>query len=314
MLRATGLVLIFAGLALGETQNGTVTSAGQPIPGATVVAVCGADRITTITDDAGRFEMGGLPSTPCRFSVAMFGFDSAPREATASATALTFDLRLQAHATLPRDPNAPAAPAPEQAAAGGRGFRRRQNSPDAGNAPQQAGTGNEPGRGGFGRGGPAARTANGTAANAQAANQGFQNLSLLQNGDNQIDSDLAPGANPTDATGANEAFLVNGSLSQGVQAQPGDNFGLGGPGGFGRGGFEGPGGGAGNPFGAQNGATITEAQVGGPGGPGGEGRAAIPAPTKDNKSTRCTRQRCGSAGCSRPRSDGPRRGQTPPPS
>src|ERR1700691_3362833 len=124
MLRTTALVLTFAGLALGETQSGTVTSAGQPIPGATVVAVCGADRITTVTDDAGRFEIGGLPSTPCQFSVAMFGFDSPPREATASASALTFDLRLQSHATLPPDPNAPAAPAPEQAG-GGRGFRRR---------------------------------------------------------------------------------------------------------------------------------------------------------------------------------------------
>src|SRR5580698_9584577 len=114
MLRTTGLVLIFAGLALGETQSGSVTSGGQPIPGATVVATCGASgndseaKITTVTDDAGRFEMGGLPTTPCRFSVAMFGFDAPPREATASASPLTFDLSLQAHATLPADPNAPA--------------------------------------------------------------------------------------------------------------------------------------------------------------------------------------------------------------
>ena len=50
------------------------------------------DKITTVTDDAGRFEMGGLPSTPCRFSVAMFGFEAPPREATASASPLTFDL------------------------------------------------------------------------------------------------------------------------------------------------------------------------------------------------------------------------------
>src|ERR1035438_3302279 len=109
MLRTTGLVLIFTGLALGETQSGVVTSGGQPIPGANVVATCGTDKITTVTDDAGRFEMGGLPSTPCRFSVAMFGFDAPPREATVSTTPLTFDLKLQTRASLPPDPNAPVA-------------------------------------------------------------------------------------------------------------------------------------------------------------------------------------------------------------
>src|SRR5580658_2746700 len=165
MLRTTGLFLIFAVLALGETQSGSVTSGGQPIPGATVVATCGDDKITTVTDDAGRFEMGGLPSTPCRFSVAMFGFDSPPREATASASPLSFDVSLQAHATLPPDPNAPAAATTEQAGAGRQGNRRRPNPADttsgAGNAAspnaapgatQQAGNGNGPGRGGFGRG------------------------------------------------------------------------------------------------------------------------------------------------------------------
>jgi trimeric autotransporter adhesin len=281
MLRTTSLVLIFAGLAFAETQSGSVTSGGQPIPGATVVAVCGTDKITTVTDDAGRFEIGGLPSTPCRFSVAMFGFDAQPREATASAAPLTFDLRLQAHATLPPDSSAPTTPAPEQTAGGRQGFRRRQNAGgDSGNTQQQAGNGNGPGRGGFGgpgrggfgRGGQAAQgaqTANGP-ANGQPT-QGFQNLNLLQNGDNQLDSELAPGASPTDTTGANEAFLVNGSLSQGVQAQPGDNFGLGGPGGFGRGGFDGAGGAAGNPFAPQNGAAVTDGGAPGFGGPGGGG-------------------------------------------
>src|SRR5579863_347844 len=133
MHRTAFLALIFAGLALGQTQSGSVASGGQPIPGATVVASCGSDKITTVTDDAGRFEIGGLPSTPCRFSVAMFGFDAPPREATASASALTFDLRLQAHATLPPDPNAPATTAPEQTAGGRQGFRRRQNGGDFGN-------------------------------------------------------------------------------------------------------------------------------------------------------------------------------------
>ena len=50
---------------------------------------------------------------------------------------------------------------------------------------------------------------------------GFQNLTLTQNTENQISESLAaaPVANlPTDSANANEAFLVNGSLSRGLQA------------------------------------------------------------------------------------------------
>lgn len=288
MVRTTFSILFFAAVALGETQSGTVTSGGQPIPGATVTATCGSDKITTVTDDAGRFAMGGLPSTPCSFTVAMFGFDAAPRQVTASAAPLTFDLKLQAHATLPG--------ASEQAGAGRQGFRRRAETAEGGNPPSganaQTSNGNAPGagrggfgrggfgRGGFGRGGfgRGGQGQNGQAANQQGgqanspqANQGFQNLSLLQNGDNQFDTDIAPGENPVDTSGANQAFTISGSLSQGVQAQAGDFAGLG-RGGFGPDGFGGPGGlgNQGNPFGAQN---IQNAQNGQPGfgGPGGGG-------------------------------------------
>src|SRR5207237_10553018 len=87
---------------------------------------------------------------------------------------------------------------------------------------------------------------------ANNSNTGFQNLSLVQNGETPIEGDLAqmPETQAENGGGANEAFLVNGSLSQGVQAQAGDGFGMGGPGGFGFG-PGGPGaglGGPGNPF------------------------------------------------------------------
>lgn len=64
MLRFTCLILlVFAGTAAADVQTGVVRSGGQPIPGATVSAECGTDsKITTTTDDAGRFEIGGLPS------------------------------------------------------------------------------------------------------------------------------------------------------------------------------------------------------------------------------------------------------------
>ncbi len=286
MLRTTVFILLTALLAFGETQSGTVVSGGNPIPGATVTATCGSDKITTVTDDAGRFEMGGLPTSPCSFSVAMFGFDATPREATASSSPLKFDLQLQAHATLPGENAAPGR------GRGRGGFRRQPgetgnaapgSNPLAGNqAPNNStpgangsGRGGQ-GRGGFGRGGfgrggfgrgqnPQAQAANGQ----QTAQQGFQSLSLQSNGENQIDSDIAPG-DSVDSNSANQAFAISGSLSQGVQAQAGDNFGLNG---FGRGGFGGPDGfggpGGGEQF-AQNGQQ-GNAGFGGPGGPGGGG-------------------------------------------
>src|SRR5215471_17029367 len=82
MLRLTCLaLLIFAGIAAADVQTGMVRSGEQPIPGATVTAECGTDKITTTTDDAGRFEMGGLPSTSCKYTVLMFGFEPVQKDA-----------------------------------------------------------------------------------------------------------------------------------------------------------------------------------------------------------------------------------------
>lgn len=266
MWRALCPVLILAGAAFAETQSGVVRSGGQPIPGATVSAECNGERISTVTDEFGQFEMGGLPTASCQFSVSIFGFETVRREAQASSSPLTFDLKLQTRATLPRDETAPrsSAAAGAQAEAGGANgrpqFRRRA---EAGQATGDRTTNqNGPGRGGFGRGdgfgrggfppdgrGRAAADANSNAANGQnGGNSGFQNLNLLQNGDTPADAEIAPSpAGPADSAGANEAFLVTGSLSQGVLPQPGDAIGLGGPGGFGRGG---PGDGFGLPLGA----------------------------------------------------------------
>ena len=75
MLRSSYLALVvFTGVAAADVQTGMVRSGGQAIPGATVTAECGTDKITTTTDDGGRFEMGGLPSTSCNYTVLMFGF------------------------------------------------------------------------------------------------------------------------------------------------------------------------------------------------------------------------------------------------
>ena len=48
-------------IVLATQESGSVRAADQFIPGATVTAVCGTDKITTITDDAGRFELNASP-------------------------------------------------------------------------------------------------------------------------------------------------------------------------------------------------------------------------------------------------------------
>src|SRR5579883_839182 len=250
MLRSPCLVFMLVAVAAADVQTGLVRSGGQAIPGATVTAVCGSDRISTVTDAAGHFEIGGLPAkAACSFSVAMFGFEAVERQSAASSTPLNFDLKLQARATLPQPQNKPNPPPP---------------------APVQAQSSPGPGRGavGPGRGGQLARrNANGQMPNGRGRG-GFQNLSLVGNGEPVEDGQIEPVPGSTDANAGNasEAFVLNGSLSQGVQAQPGDGMGMGGPGGFGPGGAGGFGPGGFGP-GGQN-IAFGEAPGGGPGGGG----------------------------------------------
>ena len=84
-----------------EVQSGLVRANGQPIPGAAVLVECGTEKIRTVTGPDGRFEVGGLPATPCQFSIGMFGFEQLQLEAKASTTVLSFDLKLQVRATVP---------------------------------------------------------------------------------------------------------------------------------------------------------------------------------------------------------------------
>jgi hypothetical protein len=301
--------LLIVAPAVADVQTGIVRSGGRPIPGAAVTADCGSDKISTVTGNDGRFEMGGLPSTPCKFTAAMFGFELTQQDLKASSSPVTFDLKLQTRASIPVLPNAVPnviAPAPKPAETASAPKASVPSTPAPTTASQSPGAPG-PGRGGFGggrgggdrgggagavggRGGPGGLTAGGRggrggqngAPNGQGANGtgGFQNLSLVQNGDApSADSEAAPGslAGVDVNSGANEALIISGSLSSAVQTQPGDGVGMGGPGGFG---FGGPGGNAGPAgFGAlgidgaagpgQDGAGAPAGAGGGRGGPGG---------------------------------------------
>jgi trimeric autotransporter adhesin len=286
--KAALALLLSVASAAADVQTGVVRSGGRPIPGAAVTAECGTDKISTVTDLDGRFEMGGLPSSPCKFSAAMFGFEQALQESKASSAPLIFDLKLQTRASLPSttaaSPVSKTAPPEKKTPA----TANAQTPNPAEPPPNAAGAGRGgigPGRGGAGRGGQANLAGTGRggrgaqpAPNAQSANGSFQNLSLVQNGDlPSADSEIAPGSlSGVDVnSGGNDALIISGSLSSAVQAQQGDGFGMGGPGGFGPGG---PGGiGAfGNGLGIDGGPGAEGAGGlpggrGGPGGPGGFG-------------------------------------------
>ena len=264
MLRSTCLaLLIFAGVAAADVQTGVVRSGGQVIPGATVTAECGTDKITTITDDAGRFEMGGLPSTACKYTVLIFGFEPLQKDAAASATPLGFDLTMQGRASVPVAPGVvppapvaapPAAAAPVAATPAAPVDLGTMPSLTGGRGGQGGGRGGTGGQGGNARGGA---PAGGRGGQAGGGRGGFQSLSLTQNRDALGSDSPTIAADAGGASSAGDAFTVNGTLSQGAQAQPGDGFG--GPGGFGFG----PGG-PGGDFAGGGGR-------GGLGGPGGDG-------------------------------------------
>jgi trimeric autotransporter adhesin len=209
-------------------QDGSVRASGQPIPGAQVTAVQGTQKVSTVTDEDGRYHFDKLAPGDWDFTVEMFGFAK-----------MTQKLSVNAIASLPFD------------------WELKLESKTAAAAPARG-----PGQGG-GRGG------------GRGANAGFQNLTL---NNQQPDAELAPPPIVESAPGAagdnaNEAFLVNGSLSQGISqgAAQGGREGI--PGGFNPN-FGGGGAGAGFPGG--DGSTPSLAGLGGgaggAGGAGGGGR------------------------------------------
>ena len=287
--------LLSAAAALADTQTGTVRSGTQPIPGAAVKAECGDDKLATVTDENGQFALGGVTTKPCKFTVTMYGFAPVEKTAGASATPLDFDVAVEGKAdALKRMAfNAASKAAAATALAVKPAEAAKAATPDAGVSAVPGG-----GRpGGFQRGAAAgaapggAQTAAGGRPGQQVGGQqagrngnnntaaGFQALNLAGVGDAAAPGDgagIAPaaGGGGTDTAGANESFLVNGSLSQGIQQTQADFGGMDpgmreammsqNGGGFGaqgmQGGFGGPGGAQGGPGGGRG---------SGPGGPGG---------------------------------------------
>jgi hypothetical protein len=205
------LTALAAILAIGQPMTphtGIVRAGAIPIPGAVVTAQADGARVSTVTDENGAYRFSGLSAGKWKIEVRMTGFQTSTREIDvapgAAPTPWTLDIRPRAVAA-------------------------------SGGPPQR-------GPGGFGP------RAAGPGAGAGPGGRGFQRVAVNQDQgqaavDAAIDNIPPPpttGQDPTSGN-ANESFLLNGSLSAGLETglQRAGDFG-GGPFGGG-GGFGGPG-------------------------------------------------------------------------
>jgi hypothetical protein len=244
-------------------QSGTVRSGGLAIPGATVMATQGEQKIVTTTDDAGQYTFNNLPAGAWTLQVDIFGFTAARREVTIDDKASTLDWTLELKPLSTPQPTPTPQPASTQQPTSN--IQNPKPAPPT-SAPQPTRA----------RSGRPSQAPAGTRQNSG----GFQNLSLNDTAEGQAMAAAADGSRAADtgvpeaAGNANEAFLVNGSLSSGLDAPgqqgPWDRF-RGGddPSRMFGGGDRGPGGASGMPsiFGGDPSASASPR--GGRGGPGG---------------------------------------------
>jgi len=280
------------GLMAAE-QRGMVKSHGLPIPGATVVATKGDEKLITTTDDDGNYKFPDLEDGAWTITVEMLGFAKLSRPVNSAPSASNLELDLQLLPVEALNQEAAAVSRPERRRPNGGPPSAQTPTSNDGAAPPQgntAGNGNQQGFSGRGgRGGQSGYAGRPSLRQATGAGPGFQPLSVntSQEAGAQAEENVSEVENNSGAAGdlsqsASNAFIVNGSVSTGVNApqqndwmpfgpggQPG--FGPGGPGGFGPAGLAAPGG-PGGPGGAGAGAP---GPGGGPGGrgPGGGGFA-----------------------------------------
>jgi trimeric autotransporter adhesin len=243
-------------------QSGSVRSGGLAIPGATVTATQGEQKIVTTTDDAGQYTFNNLPAGQWTLQVEIFGFTPAHREVSIDDKPSTIDWTLDLKPLSTQQPISeiqhptPVVP---------------NNQPPTSNIQHPTSV---PTRARSGR--PAQAPAGG-----RQGSGGFQNLSLNDTAEGQAmataDGSRAADTGAPEAAGnANEAFLVNGSLSSGLDApgqqSPFDRFRGDDPSRMFGGGDRGPGGASGMPsiFGG-GGDSPSQGRGGPPGGGGGRG-------------------------------------------
>jgi hypothetical protein len=257
--RALAAWIAVSGLMAAE-HHGVVKSGGLPIPGATVTATMGDKKVVTTTDDIGRYAFPNLSDGTWTLEIEMLGFAKLTREVglALDAPSPEWDLKflpppaMAAPAPAPANPtkSAPGTPVPAASAAAAPAARQGRGARG-----QQAANG----------GRPSLVQAN----NVQANN--FQRVDVNAAADaNAIagaEGALTDGAVADMSQSADASFVVNGSVSRGLD-MPQQNDWFGGPGGrMGMDGMGGPGGMGMDGIGGQPGGG--DAMGGGRGGPGG---------------------------------------------
>ena len=114
-------VAVWAGIAcLGclslsaAEHHGQVRFGGLPVPGATVSAVQGGNRIATITDPEGKYSFPDLADGAWSIQVEMLCFSTARQDVTVAAGAPGTDFELKLLPLGEINAQAKAAPAPRQ--------------------------------------------------------------------------------------------------------------------------------------------------------------------------------------------------------
>ena len=189
-------------------QSGTVRSGDLVIPGATITATQGDTKIVTTADESGQYVFKDLPAGAWTLQVDMFGFTPARREVTVDDKPTVLDWTLE---LKPRSQPAPVSTSkPPAAESPGKPSEPRQTR--SGETASKETTRKEPSRSASSRG-----------QNGGRQNQGgFRNLNLNDATDGQVSAieEQRPDQQgmPEGVAGGTESFLVNGSLSTGLDA------------------------------------------------------------------------------------------------
>jgi hypothetical protein len=268
-----------SGLMAAE-HHGFVKFGGLPIPGASVTATMGDKKVATTTDDNGRYAFADLADGTWTLEIEMLGFARLTKEVGIALDApspewnLTF-LTMNAITSPPGAPTAEATPAPVAPTTAAQATSAKPPAAPAAPSPATA-TQRSAAVGGPGRAGRGQQAANGGRPSLAQANN-FQRLDVNASADataiNPAEGAISEASAADMSQSADAAFVVNGSVSRGLD-MPQQNDWFGGPGGrMGMDGMGGPGG-PGGPGGlmgmdGMGGGQGGDAMGGGRGGPGG---------------------------------------------
>jgi hypothetical protein len=208
------MCLAVLGLAAAE-HHGVVKFGSVPVPGATVTAAKDDKKVVAVTDENGFYSFPDLADGTWKITVEMLTFAPQTKDIGVVAGApgaewnlklLTMDEMKPVQQTATPPPGTPAAGTPAPAAASGNSAPAAQSTPatpSIANATQA----------------PKGKNKKGTAA-PTTPQAGFQRTDVNASGDNgAANAGAASNAPPSlaEAQSASDAFVVNGSTSNGIE-------------------------------------------------------------------------------------------------